>query len=366
MKAIGLVFGILIVADGAQAERIKDLASIAGVRSNQLIGYGLVTGLHGTGDQTSQTPFTVQSLRSMLANLGVVLPSNVSLQSKNVAAVSVTAELPPFAKSGQTIDVTVSSIGNAKSLRGGSLLLTPLKGADGNVYAIAQGNVVVGGLGVEGPGGSKVTINVPSSGRIPKGASVERSVRTSFDSGDTLFLNLHAPDFTTARRVAESIDQSLGRGTAEPIDASTIKVRAPLDPGQRVHFVSILENLTLEPGEAPAKVVVNARTGTIVIGQHVRVTGAVAVTHGNLTVTISPTPIVSQPPPLSGGKTTVVPRSDIDVHQEGGRMFLFQPGMALDEIVRAINQVGAAPDDLIAILDALKEAGALQAELIVI
>jgi flagellar P-ring protein precursor FlgI len=364
-RITGLAIGLLLMTGAAQAERIKDLASIEGVRSNQLVGYGLVTGLNGTGDQTSQTPFTVQSLRSMLANLGVTLPTNISLQLKNVAAVSVTAELPPFVKPGQTIDVTVSSIGNAKSLRGGNLLLTPLKGADGQVYAISQGSVVVGGLGVEGPGGSKVTINVPSSGRIPNGATVERTVGSSFSAGDAVLLNLHSADFTTARRVAEAINGSLGARTAVPVDAATIKVRAPLDSGQRVSFISVLENLTLEPGEAAARVIVNSRTGTVVIGKHVDVTPA-AVSHGSLTVTISPKPIVSQPPALSGGETVVVPRSDIEVRQEGGHMFLFQPGVSLDEIVRAINQVGAAPGDLVAILEALKQAGALRAELIII
>lgn len=369
MKRALLILGITVagwmIGAAAHAERIKDLASVAGVRTNQLIGFGLVVGLNGTGDQTSQTPFTVQGLKNMLANLGVMLPPGTSLQLKNIAAVAVQAELPPFAKPGQAIDVTVSSLGNAKSLRGGSLLLTPLKGADGRVYAIAQGNVVVGGLGVEGPGGSKATINVPSSGRIPSGATVERSVPTSFAAGDSLLLNLHSPDFTTVKRVAESINKTLGEGTAEPVDGSTIKVRAPADAGQRVSYVSVLENLTVEPGEAAAKVIINSRTGTVVIGQHVRVMPA-AVTHGSLTVTISSQPLVSQPPPLSGGQTVVVPRSDIEVKQEGGHMFLFELGVSLDQIVRAINQVGASPGDLVAILEALKEAGALRAELIVI
>jgi flagellar P-ring protein precursor FlgI len=354
-----------LAASAASAERIKDLASIAGVRSNQLIGYGLVVGLNGTGNQTSQTPFTVQSLKNMLARLGVSLPLNTSLQLKNIAAVSVQAELPPFAKPGQTIDITVSSLGNAKSLRGGSLLLTPLKGADGKVYAMAQGNVVVGGLGVEGPGGSSVVINVPSSGRIPNGATVEQAVSTPFHSSDVLFLNLHEPDFTTAQRVTDAINLTLGPRIAEPVDASTIKVSMPSAAARRVGFISIIENLTLEPGTAPARVVINSRTGTIVMGQHVRVMPA-AVAHGSLSVTISSELQVSQPPPLSEGQTVVVPRSDIEVHEQGGHMFLFQPGVALDEIVQAINQVGAAPGDLVAILEALKEAGALRAELIVI
>ena len=363
---VALLLGATLGSSGVQAERIKDLVSIAGVRTNQLIGYGLVVGLNGTGDQTSQTPFTVQSLRSMLSRLGVSLPPNTNLQLKNVAAVMLSADLPPFAKPGQTIDITVSSMGNAKSLRGGSLLLSPLKGADGMVYAMAQGSVVVGGLGVQGPGGSQVTINVPSSGRIPNGATVEQAVATPFSSGNFLLLNLHVLDFTTAQRVTETINRALGDGVAEPVDAATIKVILPADPASRVGYVSIIENLTLSPGEAPARVVVNSRTGTVVIGEHVRVMPA-AVTHGSLTVTISTDLQVSQPAPWSPrGETVVVPRSNIDVQQSGGHMFLFEPGVALGEIVKAINQVGAAPGDLVAILEALKQAGALRAELVVI
>lgn len=363
-KSIGLLLTLLLSTVSAHAERIKDLATLSGVRSNQLVGYGLVVGLSGTGDQTGQTPFTVQSLKSMLASQGVVLPPNVNLQLKNVAAVSIHAELPPFAKPGQPIDVTVASIGNAKSLRGGSLLMTPLRGADGQVYAVAQGNVVVGGFGVEAEG-SSITVNVPSSGRIPNGATVERVVRDSFSEGGPLVLNLHQPDFTTAQRMSNAINQSLGNGTAQALDASSIQVLGPKDPRQRVSFVSVLENLTLEPAEAAAKVIVNSRTGTIVIGQNVRVSQA-AVTHGNLTVTIASTPIVSQPPPLSGGDTVVVPRAEITAEEEKKPMFLFNPGVALEDIVRAVNQVGASPSDLIAILEALKAAGALHAELIVI
>ena len=355
----------LLVWGAAAAERVKDLASVAGVRPNQLVGYGLVVGLDGTGDQTSQAPFTIQSLKSMLARFGITVPPNVNPQLKNVAAVAVHAELPPFARPGQRIDVTVSAIGNAKSLRGGTLLMTPLKGADGRVYAIAQGNLVVGGLAASGADGSKITVNIPSAGRIPGGATVERTVPTPFAAGDHLLLNLHTPDFTTATRLAQAINAAVGPGTAQPVDAGAVRVAAPRDPAQRVAFVSMLENLEVQPGEAPARVIVNSRTGTVVIGRHVRVLPA-AVSHGSLTVTISERPQVSQPPPLSAGSTAVVPRTDVEVREEGRRMFLFQAGTTLDEIVRAVNEVGAAPSDLVAILEALKQAGALRAELIVI
>lgn len=361
--SLGLVLSVLALEAGA--ERIKDVASIAGVRTNQLIGYGIVVGLDGTGDQTSQAPFTTQSLKSMLAQFGVSLPPDVNPQLKNVAAVSVQAELPAFAKPGQTIDITVASIGNAKSLRGGSLLMTPLKGADGRVYSVAQGNLIVGGLGVSGSDGSKVTINIPSAGRIPNGAIVERAAPTMLGGEDTLIFNLHAADFTTAHRLAETIDEAIGPRTAHPIDGGSIMVAAPRDASQRVAFLSVIENLTFEPGEAPARVIVNSRTGTVVIGSHVRVMSA-AVSHGSMTVTITEKPTVSQPAPLSGGVTAVVPQSDIKVEVENKRMFLFDPGVSLGEIVRAVNLVGAAPGDLVAILEALKGAGALRAELIVI
>ena len=349
----------------SNAERIKDLAGVAGVRTNQLVGYGLVVGLDGTGDQTSQTPFTTQSLKSMLAQFGIVVPANVNPQLKNVAAVSLHAELPAFAKPGQTINVTVSSIGNAKSLRGGSLLMSPLKGADGNVYAIAQGNLIVSGFGISGGDGSKISINVPSTGTIPNGATVERAVPNPFAQGDALTLNLFNGDFTTATRVAESINAAMGVGTAQAVDATSVRVIAPADTDQRVAFVSELENLTLEPGEAAARVIINSRTGTVVIGSHVRVMPA-AVSHGSLTVTITERAQVSQPAPLSGGQTVVVPETEITVAEDKKRMFLFKPGVSLDEIVRAVNQVGAAPGDLVAILEALRSAGALRAQLIVI
>lgn len=346
-------------------QRIKDLAAVQGVRSNQLVGYGLVVGLDGTGDQTSQAPFTVQSLKNWLVQLGVTVPPNLNPQLKNVAAVSVTAMLPPFVKPGQPIDVTINSIGNAKSLRGGSLLVTPLRGLDGQVYAIAQGQLVVNGFGASATDGSKVTVNVPTSGRIPNGATVERAVAASVGAADSLTLGLRTADFTTATRVAERINKELGAGSAVPVDAVSVRVQAPADPAQRVAFVSFLENLELSPGDAPARVIINSRTGTVVIGSHVRVTPA-AVAHGSLTVTIKESIGVSQPNAFARGETVAVPDSAIDVEQQGSRMFLFDPGVSLDEIVRAVNQVGAAPGDLVAILEALQQAGALRAELIVI
>ena len=336
------------------------------MRSNQLIGYGLVVGLNGTGDQTTQTPFTLQTFNNMLTQFGIKVPANIgSVQLKNVAAVSIHADLPPFAKPGQTIDITVSSIGNAKSLRGGSLLLTPLKGIDGNIYAIAQGNLVVGGFDASGNDGSRVTVNVPSSGRIPSGATVERAVPSAFNQGNSLTLNLNRPDFTTAKNIVDRINDLLGPGVANAVDAASVRISAPLDPNQRVDYIAILENLEINLGQAAARVIINSRTGTIVIGQNVRVAPA-AVTHGSLMVSISEDPIVSQPAPFSEGQTVVVPNSRIQAEQERNPMFKFAPGTTLDEIVRAVNQVGAAPSDLMAILEALKQAGALQAELIVI
>lgn len=362
LLAVVLAFGPL-----AHAERIKDLASIAGVRDNQLTGYGLVVGLDGTGDQTSQTPFTVQSVANMLTQYGITVPPGVNMQLKNVAAVSVHADLPAFSKPGQMIDVTVASIGNAKSLRGGSLLMAPLRGADGNVYAIAQGNLLVGGFGATGNDGSRITVNIPSAGRIPNGASVERTVPTDFLTNDSVVLNLNVSDFTTAYRLTSLINTTLGDGTAEALDAVSVRLRAPVDPTQRTAFVSHVENLEVDPGEAPARVIINSRTGTVVIGANVRVTPA-AVSHGSLVVTISEQPYVSQPvaPFSDSGSTVVVPDSQVKVEEEESSMFLFQPGTSLDEIVQAVNRVGAAPGDLVAILEALKQAGALRAELIVI
>lgn len=361
MKNI-LTMLLMLLAGSVHAERIKDLTTIAGVRSNQLLGYGLVVGLDGTGGKTT---FSTQSLKNMLNRYGITMPANSNLQVKNIEAVAVHAELPPFTKPGQTIDVTVSSLGDAKSLRGGSLLMTPLKGADGNVYAMAQGNLVVGGFGASGTDGSKVTVNIPSAGRIPNGATVERIVPNPFSEGDSIVLNLNVPDFTTANHVADAINRIIGPESAKPLDAASVRINSPRDVSQRVTFVSMLENIEVLPGEAAAKIIVNSRTGTVVIGSHVRVMPA-AITHGSLTVTISERPTVSQPAPLSTGQTVVVPATDIQVRQENSRMFLFEPGVKLDDIVRAVNQVGAAPGDLVAILEALKQAGALRAELIII
>lgn len=369
MKRTRLIVLVLaaagLAAPPAWSERIKDLAAVQGVRENQLVGYGLVVGLNGSGDRTSQTPFTVQSIKSMLASQGVTLPADENLQVQNVAAVMVSADLPPFVKPGQRIDVTVSSIGNAESLRGGSLLMTPLKGADGRVYAMAQGNLLVGGFSAGGNDGSNVTVNIPTSGRVPNGATVERTVPDSFGEGRTVRLNLHTPDFTTAKRVAAEINAKLGEGTASAMDAATVRVRAPAKRDSRVSFISYLENLEIDPGEAPARVIVNSRTGTVVIGNQVEVQPA-AVSHGSLTVTITENPQVSQPKPLSEGQTVVTPDSGVQVEQENNPMFLFGPGTQLSEIVNAVNRVGAAPSDLVAILQALRKAGALRAELIVI
>ncbi len=362
---IPVVMFQLMAATSVYSERLKDLASVAGIRSNQLVGYGLVVGLDGTGDQTSQTPFTIQTFKNMMGQFGIAIPADVNPQLKNVAAVSVHADLPPFYKPGQTIDVTVSSIGNAKSLRGGSLLMTPLRGADGNIYALAQGNLVVGGFGAEGADGSKIQVNIKSVGRIPSGATVEREVPIPFANQKYLTFNLHNPDFTTAKRVSDAVNKLLGPHVADAVDASSIRVSAPLDANQRVSFLALLENIDITPAEVSAKVIINSRTGTIVIGKNVQVASA-AVSHGSLTVTIAEQPRVVQPNPLAEGEAEVEQATQITIEQEDRPMFLFEPGVTLDQIVRAVNQVGAAPGDLMAILEALKQAGALKAQLIVI
>ncbi len=353
-----------LISPWAQAERVKDIARFEGVRGNPLIGYGLVVGLNGSGDQTSQAPFTVQSLKTMLDRLGVTVPPNVNPQLKNVAAVAIQAELPAFARPGQNIDVTVSSIGNAGSLRGGALLMAPLRGADGEVYAIAQGNLVVGGFGAQGQDGSRVTVNITSAGRIPNGAIVERPAPAAF-TGGPMTLNLHSADFTTAQRVADAINARLGPGTASAMDAGSIAIDAPSEPSSRTAFLASIESVDVTPADAAAKVVINSRTGTVVIGAQVRVSRA-AVTHGSLTVTVSERAAVSQPEALAAGETVVVPRSDVQITEEASRMFVFEGGVSLEEIVRAVNMVGAAPGDVVAILEALKQAGALHAELEVI
>jgi flagellar P-ring protein precursor FlgI len=363
---LSLLLAAASVCAPAHGERIKDIAGVAGVRSNQLVGYGLVVGLDGSGDQVIQAPFTVQSLRNFLTQMGLNLPTGVNPQLTNIAAVSVHAELPPFAKPGQTLDVTVSSVGNAKSLRGGSLLMTELRGPDGEVYALAQGSLLVSGFGAEGADGSSVTVNIPSAGRIPNGAIVERGVPSPFATAPLMVMNLHSPDFTTAQRVSARINEAFGEGTAQPVDAISVEVQAPQDPASKVAFLSLLENLEIDPAAAPAKVVVNSRNGTIVIGAEVRVETA-AVAHGNLTVTIAEDINVSQPGAFAGaGQTAITPDSEVSLAEESARMFLLEPGISLQELVAAVNAVGAAPGDLIAILEALQQAGALRAQLVVI
>ena len=363
-KMVVIFLTLLLSWSGySYAERVKDIADVGGVRSNQLVGYGLVVGLNGSGDKT---PFAEQSLLSMLNKFGIKVPAGVKTNSKNIAAVAVHAELPAFAKSGQKIDITVSSLGNAKSLRGGTLLLTPLKGVDGNVYALGQGNLVVGGLDASGADGSRITINVPSVGRIPDGAMVERTVNTGFDLGNTITLNLKDADFTTATNLVNAINDHLGAGTANALDGESIEVMAPRLPNQRVAFLSVLENIEVVTGQGAAKIIVNSRTGTVVIGQNVTVSPA-AVTHGGLTVKISEADEASQPNPFAGGNTAVTPNSVVDVTANGtGRMFKFPKGVSLNDIVQAVNKVGAAPGDLVAILEALKQSGALKADLMII
>ncbi|TRY30915.1 flagellar basal body P-ring protein FlgI [Aliiglaciecola sp. M165] len=365
-----LVYTLILIlcSPFSQAQRIKDLVSIQGVRSNQLVGYGLVVGLPGTGEQS---PFTEQSFRTMLSNFGISLASNIKPKIKNVAAVAVHAELPAFIKPGQKIDVTVSSVGEAASLQGGTLLQTFLKGLDGNVYAIAQGSLVVSGFGVEGADGSRIVSNTPTVGRIANGALVERAVPSGLMQNDFLTLNLDSPDFSTAKALADTINMRLGAepsngfAIATPIDAASVRVTAPRDVGQRVGFVATLENFEFTPADAPARVIINSRTGTIVIGKDVRLLPA-AITHGGLTVTISEYQTVSQPNALAEGETVVTNQSIVDVNLDDSRMFKFDPGVTLDQLVRAVNEVGAAPGDLMAILEALREAGALQGELVVI
>ena len=355
----------------AAADRLKDLTSIAGVRTNQLVGYGVVVGLAGTGDGSSG--LTLQSLQSMVSQFGLVTDAS-NLTAKNAAAVMVTAEMPAFMKPGQRMDVTVSTIGGAKSLRGGMLLMTPLLGADGETYAIAQGSLVVGGLGVTGNDGSSVIVNVPTVGRIPRGAFVERMVETPFQSTDTVLLNLHQGDFSTAMRVADAVNEVFGPSVATPLDASTIKVRAPVDPAQKVSFVSLLENINVDPARPAAKVIVNSRTGTIVIGGDVKVTPSV-VTHGSLTVRINEDKQVTstanvaqnaQGTVVTPGQPVVTDDTEIIIEEEPARAFVFDPGVELSDVVDAINGVGASPADLVVILEALREAGALRAEIIVI
>jgi flagellar P-ring protein precursor FlgI len=358
------LFAILMVSDAARADRLKEIASIAGVRSNQLVGYGVVVGLDGTGDQTTQTPFTVQSMINMLSRLGVTLPPGQALQLKNVAAVMVTTDLPPFARTGQPLDVTVSSIGNAKSLRGGTLVMTPLKGADGQVYAMAQGNVVVIGAGASGAG-SKTTINHLSAGRIVNGATVEREVPMPVGQGDVANFELHRSDFGTAQRVVLAINTAMGTGTASAVDGRQVHVRLPPTADERVSFLGVVENLVVTPQKMPAKVIVNARTGSIVMNQAVTI-DACAVAHGNLSVSVSADNKVSQPGAFSGGQTAGVTNATIDIQQEERQLVALKAGANLAEVVKALNAIGANPQDLIAILQAMKLSGSLRAELEII
>ena len=361
-----LVMAMLSVAWPAHALRVKEVAAVQGVRSNQLTGYGLVVGLDGTGDQTTQMPYTTQAMQNYLQNMGISLPPGAAgqLQMKNVAAVIVTAQLPAFAQPGQMIDVNVSSMGNSKSLKGGMLMVTPLRGADGEIYALAQGNLVVGGAGAAA-GGSKVQINHLSAGRIPQGAQVERSVPTPLHEGDSITLGLNASDFQTARRVADAINARMGAGRATALDGRTVQVQAPTAPGARVNFIAELEELPLETMTPSAKVVINARTGSVVLNQAVTL-GPCAVAHGNLSITINSTPVISQPNPLSQGQTVVTQKSDITINQEPGNIIQMPPSTQLADVVRALNALGATPQDLLAILQAIKAAGALNAELEVI
>lgn len=362
-----LLITALVWTGQTQAVRIKDVADIEGVRANQLVGYGLVVGLPGTGENS---PFTEQSFKMMLNNFGITLPAGIKPKIKNVAAVAVHAELPAFIKPGQKIDITVSSIGSAQSLKGGTLIQTFLKGLDQQVYAIAQGSLIVSGLGAEGLDGSKVVINTPTVGRIPNGAIVERAVPSPFGQGDYITFNLRRPDFTTAKRLSDAINTMFGGSVnaqvATPLDAASVRVTAPRDISKRISYLSVLENLEFEPADESAKIIVNSRTGTIVIGKNVRLLPA-AVTHGSLTVTIEENQQVTQPDAFSeGGETVVTERTIVDVAVDDTRMFVFEPGVTLSELVRAVNEVGAAPGDLMAILEALKEAGAIHGELIVI
>lgn len=354
---------LLLLAGVAQAERLKEIASFSGVRNNQLVGYGLVVGLDGSGDQTTQTPFTVQSVVNMLTNMGVQVPSSGNMQLKNVAAVTVTATLPPFARPGQPLDVTVSSIGNAKSIKGGTLLLSPLKGADGKIYAMAQGNIIVAGAGASA-GGSSTTVNQLATGRIPAGATVERAVPSQLGNGEFVQLELLTTDFSTANRVVDAINGRFGP-IAAAVDGRVIQIRAPQEPNQRVAFLAKLESLSVTPAELSPKVIVNARTGSVVMNQAVQVEPC-AIAHGNLTVTISTENQVVQPAPASGGRTRTVQNSEIMIQADKGPIVRIPKAASLRDVVRALNAVGATPQDLLAILQAMKAAGSLKAELEVI
>ena len=353
-----------LLSGAAWAERIKDLASVQGVRNNQLVGYGLVVGLDGTGDQTTQTPFTTQSIINMLAQLGTTLPTTQSLQLKNVAAVMITTNLPPFARIGQQIDITVSSMGNAKSLRGGTLIMTPLKGADGQIYAQAQGNLMVGGVGAAA-NGSKAVINHLLAGRIVAGATVEREVPTALGQGPFVHYEMGVTDFGTTQRVVEVINREMGSGTAQALDGRVVRVNAPEDANARVAFMGRVENLEVNPMKAMAKIIVNPRTGSVVMNQMVSIESC-AVAHGALSVVVNTEQQVSQPNALAGGQTVTAAQSDIEIKQSGGALMQLKAGARLSDVVKAINALGANPQDLVSILQAMKAAGALRADLEVI
>jgi flagellar P-ring protein precursor FlgI len=355
---------LVAAAPVAQAERLKDMASIAGVRQNQLSGYGLVVGLDGTGDQTSQTPFTVQSIIAMLQQKGVNLPPAGQLQLKNVAAVMVTTSLPAFAQPGQNIDITVSSIGNAKSLRGGTLLMTPLHGADGQVYAMAQGNVLVGGVGASS-GGAQVQVNHLSVGKISDGATVEKAVASNLGENNQIRLELKQTDFATASRVVTALNDQFGVGTATALDGRVIRVRTPASSDARVSFIGLMENIDVKPAAAAAKVILNARTGSVVMNQAVTL-DTCAISHGNLSVTVGADTQVSQPAPGSRGRTAVTTTPSVEIKKDPGKVLLVKGGASLAEVVKAMNSIGASPQDLLAILQALKAAGSLRAELEII
>lgn len=373
MRWMTTILVFVIASQSGFAARIKDITTIAGIRDNQLVGYGLVVGLDGTGDRSNQVPFTDQTFRNMLLQFGIRMPEGQNMQLKNVAAVSVSATLHPFARIGQKIDVTVSSLGNAPSLRGGTLLMVPLRGADNQIYAMAQGNVVVSGFGARGEDGSKVSVNITATGRIANGATVEKTIDMPYMQDGMIMFELNQPDFTTSQRIAETINKELGYPAAQPVDAGAVAVKLNetarkddfLHPNSQVSFISDLENLTIRPGEVSAKVIVNSRSGTIVIGQDVTVS-PVAVVHGNLTVAVTEDPMVSQPNAFSAGKTVVTSDSKIQINQQQAHAFVLNPGASLKQVVDAINKAGAAPGDLIAILEAIKQAGALHADLEII
>lgn len=361
LHGLCLSLALLMMPPG-YAERIRDLTTLQGVRSNSLLGYGLVVGLDGTGDQTMQTPFTTQSLNNMLSQLGITVPSGTNMQLKNVAAVMVTADLPPFARAGEKIDVVVSSMGNAKSLRGGTLLMTPLKGVDNQIYALAQGNLLVSGAGAQG-GGSQVQVNQLNGARISDGATVEREVPTQFGLENVLRLQLKEEDFTLAQRISDEINHRYGGGIAMAENARVIKLFAPKDAAEKVRFISRIQNLSVKTGPREARIVVNSRTGSIVINRHVTLE-ACAVAQGDLTVEIANNNQVSQPDtPLAGGETVVVPNTQVSLREQSGALQKVNTSADLNAVIRALNGLGATPNDLMSILQAMKSAGCLRAQL---